>query len=84
MCISLNHEIKISISSVFFQGYDTPKKISVFEVNKAIKNLRLFQGSDFIDHGNIAFWHLDKDGMHLTSEGNRLFAKNLVHHVQFA
>ena len=66
---------------MFFQGCDTPKNISLIEINKAIKLLRLSQGWDFIDHGNIAFRHLDKDGMHLTYEANRLFARNLVEQI---
>ena len=78
----INPEVKISVSSVFFQGYDTPKNISMIEINKAIKLLCLSQGWEFIDHGNIAFRHLEKDGMHLTSEGNRLFVRNLVEHIQ--
>ena len=67
---------------MFFQGYDTPKNISIIEINEAIKHLCLSQGWDLIDHGNSTFWHLDRDGMHLTPEENKLFAKNLVDHIQ--
>ena len=62
-----NPDIIISIVSVFFQGYDAHENINVIEINKAVKHLCLSQGWDFIDHGNIAFRHFDKDGMHLTS-----------------
>ena len=82
MTEEIKPEIEISITSVFFQGYDTHENINVTEINKAIKHLCLSQGWDFIDHGNIAFQHFDKDGMHLISEGNKLFAKNLVDHIE--
>ena len=33
-----------------------------------------------MNHGNIAFRHLDSDKLHLKSNGVRLLAKNLVRH----
>ena len=77
-----NLDIKISVSFVFLQGYDTLKNIKVIEINRALKHLCLTQGWEYIDHGNIAFRHLDKGGMHLTPAGNRLFARNVIGHVQ--
>ena len=35
----INSDIKISVSSVFSQGYDTPKNNKVIGVNKALKLL---------------------------------------------
>ena len=76
-------DIQISVWSVFLQGYDKSKNIKVIEIKKALKHLCLIQGMGiYTDHGNIPFRHLDKDGMHLSPEGNRLFARNLVGHVQ--
>ena len=74
--------IKITLSSIFLQGYDPPKNVNVVEANQALKRYCLTKGWDFIDHGNIAFKHLDKGGMHLTPEGNRLFARNLLAHTK--
>ena len=37
----INPDIKISVSSVFLQGYDTPKNIRVIEINRALKHLCL-------------------------------------------
>ena len=56
----INPDIKISVSSVFLQGYDTPKNIRVIEINRALMHLCLTQVWEYIDHGNIAFRHLDK------------------------
>ena len=78
----INPDIKISVSSVFLQGYDTPKNTRVIEINRALKHLCLNEGWEYIDHGNIAFRHLDKGGMHLTPDGNKLFARNVIGHVQ--
>ena len=78
----INPEIKIPVSSVLFQGYDTPKNISVIEIHNASKHFYPSQGWDSIDHGNIAFRHLDKTGMHITSEVNRLFVNNISDHIQ--
>ena len=74
--------VKITFSSIFLQGYDPPKNANVVEANQALKRLFLTKGWDFIDHGNIAFRHLDGGGMHLTPEGNRLFASNLLAHAK--
>ena len=74
--------IKITLSSIFLHGYDPPKNVNVVEANQALKRYCLTKGWDFIDHGNIAFKHLDKGGMHLTPEGNRLFARNLLAHTK--
>ena len=74
--------IKITLSSIFLQGYDPPKNVNVVEANQALKRYCLTKGWDFIDHGNIAFKHLDGGGMHLTPEGNRLFARNLLAHTK--
>ena len=71
-----------ALSSIFLQGYDPPKNVNVVEANQALKRYCLTKGWDFIDHGNIAFKHLDKGGMHLTPEGNRLFARNLLAHTK--
>ena len=60
--------IKITLSSVFLQGYDPPKNANVVEPNQALKRYCLTKGWDFIDHGNIAFRHLDGGGIHLTPE----------------
>ena len=77
----LNPDVKLTVCSIFLQGYDTPRNVKVIEVNQAIKRYCLTQGLDYIDHGNIAFKHLDHGGMHLSPEGNRLFAKNINSHV---
>ena len=78
----VNPEVKIAISSIFLQGYDTSKNIRIVETNQAIKNLCLAHGWDFLDHGNIAFKHLDSEGMHLNPAGNRLFARNIINYVK--
>ena len=72
---------QLTVSSIFLQGYDTPRYVKVIEVNQAIKRYCLTQGLDCINHGNIAFKHLDHGGMHLSPEGNCLFAKNINSHV---
>ena len=77
----LNPDVKLTVSSIFLQGYDAPRNVKVIEVNQAIKRYCLTQGLDCINHGNIAFKHLDHGGMHLSPEGNRLFAKNINSHV---
>lgn len=78
----INPNINITLSSIFLQAYDTAKSINVVETKLALKHYCLSQGWDFIDHSNIAFRHLDGDGMHLSPEGNRLFARNLTTHAK--
>ena len=78
----INPNLNISLSSIFLESYDTSKNINVAETNRALKQYCLSQGWDFIDHQNISFRHLDQGGMHLTPEGNRLFARNLIAHAK--
>ena len=61
----MKYDVKITLSSIFLQGYDPPKN-----VNHALKRYCITKGWDFIGHGNISFRHLDVGGMHLTAESN--------------
>ncbi len=61
--------------------YDPPKNIEVIETNTALRRHCITQGWDSIDHGNIAFRHLDHGSMHPISDGNCLFAKNINAHL---
>ena len=79
----LKHDVKMTLWSRILQGYDPPKNANVVEANHALKRYCIAKGSDFIDHGNIAFRHLDGGGMHLTAEGNHLFANNILAHTKF-
>ena len=79
----MKHDVKITLSSIFLQGYDPPKNVNVVEANHALKRYCITKRWDFIDYGNIAFRHLDVGGMHLTVEGNRLFANNILAHTKF-
>ena len=81
LILEIKHDVKITLSSIFPQGYDPPQNVNVAEANLALKRYCLRKGWDFIDHGNIAFKHLDAGGMHLTPEGNRLFARNQLAHT---
>ena len=74
----MNHGIKISLSSIYLQGYDSLNNVNVVKANLALQWHCLVKGRDSIDHGNVAFRHLDGGGMYLTWEGNRLFASNLL------
>ena len=79
----LAHQIMASVLKILMvTSYDTSKNINVAETNRALKQYCLSQGWDFIDHQNISFRHLDQGGMHLTPEGNRLFARNLIAHAK--
>ena len=78
----INPDLRITMSSIFVQTYNTTKNINVVEANQAIKKYCLSKGWDFINHYNISFRHLDNKGMHLTAEGNRLFARNLIAHAK--
>ena len=78
----INPNVNITLSSIFLQAYDTSKNINVVETNLALKHYCLSQEWEFIDHSNIAFRHLDGGGMHLSHEGNRLFARNLTAHAK--
>ena len=74
--------MKRTLSSIFLEGYDPPRNVNVVEANQALKRYCLTNGWDFIDHGNITSKHLDLSGIHLTPEGNRLFARNLLAHTK--
>ena len=78
----INAEIKIAVSSIFLQTYDTAKNIKIVEANQEIRNLCLSHGWDFLDNGKIAFKHLDSQGMHLNAVGNRIFASNLINYAK--
>ena len=73
----VNPNIKVSVSSIFLQKYDTPKNLEIVETNAALQRHCLSNGWDFINHSNIAFKHIDTNGMHITPEGNSIFSKNL-------
>ena len=45
--------IKITLFSIFLQGYDPSKNADVVEANQALKRCCLTKGWDFIEHGNI-------------------------------
>ena len=75
-------DLRITMSSIFVQMYNTTKNINVVEANLTIKRYCLCKGWDFINHCNTSFRHLDNKGMHLTAEGNRLFARNLLAHAK--
>ena len=72
----MKYDVKITLSSIFLQGYDPRKNVNVVEANHALYHYCITKGWDFIGHGNISFRHLDVGGMHLTAEGNHLFANN--------
>ena len=55
--------------------------ISYYDID-AKRRYCLSQGWDFMEDNNIAFRHLDKGGMPLSLEGNRLFARNLNSHAK--
>ena len=74
--------LRISVSSIFLQTYNSPLTINIIEANKALRRFCLTQGHDFISHGNIAFKYLLPDSMYLSPDGYRLFAKNILEHVK--
>ena len=79
----MKHDVKITLLSIFLQGYDPPKKVNVVEANHALKRYCITKGWDFIDHRNIDFRHLDAGDMHFKPEGNHLFANNILAHTKF-
>ena len=79
--VEMNPSVRVTISSIFLQTHNTAKYLNVVEANSLLKQLCLTKGWDFINYPNISFKHLDDCGMHLTPEGNSLFARNLAFHV---
>ena len=77
----INPNIRIAVSSIFLQKYETPKNLHIVETNAALERLCLSNGWDFVNNSNIVFKHIDQWGMHLTPEGYRLFANNLNTHL---
>ena len=73
---AMNPNAEIKISAIFLQKYDTSRNLQIVQINAALEQHCLANGWYFIRQSNIAFKHLDKFGMHLTSEGNRIFSLN--------
>ena len=44
----LNPDVKLTVSSIFLQGYETPRNVKVIEVNQAIKRYCLTKGLDLL------------------------------------
>ena len=78
----LKDSIHISISSIFLRKDDTTLNARIAETNNALRAYYWAQGFDYIDHGNIAFRHLDRDGLHLSPEGTQLFLYNICAHIK--
>ena len=76
----VNPNVRIIVSSILLQKYDTPKNLYIVESNAALERNCFSNGWDFLNNSNIAFKHIDKWGMHLTPEGYHLFASNLHAH----
>ena len=77
----INPNIRIAVSSIFLQKYETPKNLHIVETNAALERFCFSNGWDFVNNSNIVFKHIDQWGMHLTPEGYRLFASNLNTHL---
>ena len=77
----INPNVRIAVSSIFLQKYETPKNLHIVETNAALERFCFSNGWDFVNNSNIAFKHIDQWGMHLTPEGYRLFAGNLNTHL---
>ena len=75
--MDVTSNIEVSVSSKFLQKYDTPTNLEIVETNAALQRHYLSNGWDLINHSNIAFKHIEKYGMHLTTEGNNIFSKKL-------
>ena len=80
--IHLKDSIHLSISSMFLRKDDTMLNAKIVETNNALRAYCWAQGFDYIDHGNIAFWHLDRDVLHLNPEGTQLFLHNICAHIK--
>ena len=76
----VNPNVRIIVSSILLQKYDTPKNLYIVESNAALERNCFSNGWDFLNNSNIAFKHIDKWGMHHTPEGYHLFASNLHAH----
>ena len=78
----INPKVEVTTSAIFHQGNDLAlNNLNVSKTNLLLRELCYHQGWSFLDNGNINFNHLDQRGMHLTKEGNHLFAKNVNDHV---
>ena len=77
----INPNVRIAVSSIFLQKYETPKNLHIVETNAALERFCFSNGWDFVNNSNIPFKHIDQWGMHLTPEGYRLFASNLNTHL---
>ena len=73
--------VSITISSILLEKYNPSLNVKIVEANEALRRYCLGKGWDYITHGNIAFKHLLRDGMHLNQDGYRLFAQNLTGHI---
>ena len=77
-----NSKVEVTISANFLQGSDLAQNnLNISKANLLLRELCYHQGWSFLDNGNINFNHLDQRGMHLTGEGNHLFAKNVNDHM---
>ena len=80
--LQVNSKVKVAISAIFLQGTELAQNnLNISKTNLLLRDLCYHQVWDFLDHGNINFNHLDPGGMHLTSEENHLFAKNITNYV---
>ena len=77
----INPNVRIAVSSIFLQKFETPKTLNIVETNAALERFCFSNGWDFVNNSNIAFKHIDQWGKHLTPEGYRLFASNLNIHL---
>ena len=77
----ISPNVRIAVSSIFPQKYETPENLHIVETNAALEHFCFSNGWDFVNNSNIAFKHIDQWGMHLIPEGYRLFASNLNTHL---
>ncbi len=77
-----NPHVNVSISEVLYRKDKSHLNVKVVQTNDSLKKFCLQHGFDFITHGNIGFKHLDKYGLHLNSDGSRLFARNFINHIK--
>ena len=69
---------KITLSGIIRRSDKPELNAKIDTLNTELKSLSLNKGHDFIDNNNVKFGHLNRAGLHVNHNGQKILAMNFI------